>query len=468
MLHFMEPLKKLVFVLFVLICIGIQGKLFCQERLHIDTSYTPQQIVDSVLVRDGMRVSNVSFQGLKIGMGYFQIDTNVIGMKSGVLLSTGNVIDIARPNQNPNTSGIVSDHSIKFHSDKDLDRICKGKIYDQVILEFDFVPYNNHISFQFCFASEEYNEYVGSQFNDVFAFIISGQGIKGKNLAVIPGTNVPITINTINNKIHSDLFIDNDCLINTNSGQSSTSFYKRIWAKLFYKKQSDTTGIYINPHKKKKLNQVLLNNFEYDGFTKTMTASCYVTPWKKYHLKIAIGDVGDESYDSGVFLKGGSFSTDKDTTQKGFKPYADLLNKINWDSVFRKPNVRIVVSKKDSIRESEDEKFQVSNVNFTTDNSSLADSAARNLDMLAEYLLRNKKLKCELKGYTDNKGTKKHNQKLSENRAEAVMNYLITKGIDKQRMNYTGNNSKDPVESNGTERGRALNRRVEIIVIDEE
>jgi outer membrane protein OmpA-like peptidoglycan-associated protein len=215
------------------------------------------------------------------------------------------------------------------------------------------------------------------------------------------------------------------------------------------------------------LNQILVNNFEYDGFTKTMSATCYLKPWKLYHLKIAIGDVGDRAFDSGVFLKKGSLSSSKDTAQKGFKDYADLYDKMNWDSIFNKIK-KVQLAKQDSNSETEYNKFQVSNFNFSSGDFTLSDSAKQGLDLLAAYLLKNQSIKCQLRGYTDNTGSKKKNQKLSENRALAVMYYLTTKGIERTRLNYIGCSSENPIESNNTENGRAQNRRVEIILIEGE
>jgi outer membrane protein OmpA-like peptidoglycan-associated protein len=77
----------------------------------------------------------------------------------------------------------------------------------------------------------------------------------------------------------------------------------------------------------------------------------------------------------------------------------------------------------------------------------------------------NPKLKIEIGGHTDNVGTKAYNKTLSENRANSVYNYLISKGIDKTRLSYKGYDFSVPVATNDTEEGRALNRRTEFKVI---
>ena len=154
------------------------------------------------------------------------------------------------------------------HGDADLDDLINGSTFDAVVLEFDFIPQGDTVEFQYIFASEEYPEFVFS-FNDVFAFFISGPGISGgvQNLALVPGTSDPVSINTINSSTNSALYTPNG----TGSvGESQ----------------------YTNP-----------KVVQFDGFTVPLTAISKVTPCKTYHLKIAIADVADGSYDSGVFLK---------------------------------------------------------------------------------------------------------------------------------------------------------------------
>ncbi|MCY7410130.1 MAG: OmpA family protein [Chitinophagales bacterium] len=199
-----------------------------------------------------------------------------------------------------------------------------------------------------------------------------------------------------------------------------------------------------------------------------MTATCYVFPYKKYHMKIAIGDVGDPQYDSGVFLEQGSFSSVRDPSQTKFKEYADLSSKINFDSIF---GLKIILSKatKDSIAKEEEEyeRFTITNINFASDKFIIPDSSKTELTALADYLKRHDNFNCELYGYTDNVGSKKYNQKLSENRANAVMNFVSSKGIAASRVKILGYNFENPIADNSDERGRARNRRVEIVLVEE-
>lgn len=125
--------------------------------------------------------------------------------------------------------------------------------------------------FQFVFGSEEYPEYV-NQFNDVFGFFINGPGINGphsnnsKNIALIPGTNTPVSINNVNEGNNSEYFVVND-----------------------------------------------LDFIQYDGFTTVFTAESEVQPMQTYHIKLAIGDGVDHFYDSGVLLQASSFCSGPQT-----------------------------------------------------------------------------------------------------------------------------------------------------------
>ena len=75
-------------------------------------------------------------------------------------------------------------------------------------------------------------------------------------------------------------------------------------------------------------------------------------------------------------------------------------------------------------------------------------------------------MKIELSGHTDNKGKDKYNEKLSQERAKAVYDYLISRGIDKKRLEYRGYGAQHPIADNKTDEGRAKNRRVEFTITE--
>ena len=87
------------------------------------------------------------------------------------------------------------------------------------------------------------------------------------------------------------------------------------------------------------------------------------------------------------------------------------------------------------------------------------------MNKLADYLASNKGIKIEIGGHTDNQGSESYNERLSSDRAKAVYDYLVNKGIDSKRMTYKGYGMSKPIASNDTEEGRALNRRTEFTIV---
>jgi gliding motility-associated-like protein len=160
-----------------------------------------------------------------------------------------------------------------------LTNLGGAQTFNAAILEFDFIPFSDTVRFEYVFGSEEYPEYVGSQFNDVFAFFITGPGLNpaGENMAIIPGTTLPVAINNVNAGQNSQYF--------TNNGNGSEAPF-------------DGSPFYI----------------QYDGFTRPLQAVSRVECGETYHLIIALADVGDAIFDSGIFLKANSFSSEQPVT----------------------------------------------------------------------------------------------------------------------------------------------------------
>jgi outer membrane protein OmpA-like peptidoglycan-associated protein/rRNA processing protein Gar1 len=419
--------------------------------------------MNQFISEQGVKVGNITYSGSSQSIGYFTCENNTLGIERGIVLSTGKISDVIGPNHSPwtTTSFLSMKTKQRPKGDRDLNRISKSVTYDVSILEFDFIPFNNRISFSYVFGSEEYPEYVGSRYNDVFGFIIDGDKIHRLNLAVVPRTVLPVTVNNINSKANKEFYIDND-------------YFRKVDLKknLPKEKKKDKTPYtdYYETDKKKlrKLNQTTVNTVQFDGYSTILNASAYVVPYKKYHMKIAIGDVGDPQYDSGVFLEARSFTTVRDDRQPKFKDYADLSGTLNFDSIF---GIRPVLSAaaKDSVAKevAEYDRFTLTNINFATDKYVIPDSSKDEIIALADYLLRHPNFKCELFGFTDNVGSKRYNQRLSENRANAVMNLLLEKGVEAWRLRIVGYNFENPIADNTDERGRAMNRRVEIVLVEE-
>ncbi|WP_332019815.1 OmpA family protein [Kaistella sp.] len=103
-------------------------------------------------------------------------------------------------------------------------------------------------------------------------------------------------------------------------------------------------------------------------------------------------------------------------------------------------------------------------VNFGFDSSDLTSAAKANLDKLAQVLKNNMDTNINIYGHTDSKGTDAYNLSLSERRAAAVKNYLVSQGVSASRMFTMGVGEREPIASNDTDAGRAENRRVEFAI----
>ncbi|MFA5195446.1 MAG: choice-of-anchor L domain-containing protein [Bacteroidales bacterium] len=232
----------------------------------------PIQLVNNVLVGNGVTVSNGKFNG---STGY--ITSNMIGsfdavggaqtqlgFSGGIILTSGQASLAIGPNNSESDGASTS-----TGSDPDLQALVPSySVNDKAVLEFDFVPIADTIKFQYVFGSEEFDEYCNTSYNDVFGFFVSGPGISG------PFSNGAINIARMPNNPNNYVTINNVC----NAGATYS------W--------SNSGGVF----------------FEYDRLTKVYTAMALVQPCQQYHIKLAVGDCGDGVYDSGVFLKENSFS----------------------------------------------------------------------------------------------------------------------------------------------------------------
>ena len=216
-------------------------------------------------------------------IGTFNRHNSSFPFQNGLIMTTGNVSVAAGPNSGGNTS---STSGVIDYTDPQLASMISS-VEHCAALEFDFVASADTFAFNYIFASEEYPEFACSSFNDVFAFFLSGidpvtmAQFNNRNVAIIPGTitsshpnGVPVTINSINAGPGSS---------GSSSGCTGTP--------------GQYSSFYVgNP-----------SGVQYDGHTVALTAAATILACQKYHMKMAIGNVGDNGYDSGVFLEEGSF-----------------------------------------------------------------------------------------------------------------------------------------------------------------
>ncbi len=110
------------------------------------------------------------------------------------------------------------------------------------------------------------------------------------------------------------------------------------------------------------------------------------------------------------------------------------------------------------------ETYRLNGVNFETDKYDLDDAAKRELDVLISILQKYPGYNVFIKGHTDNRALALHNQQLSENRSKACRDYLVERGVAAERIRWKGYGATQPIASNDSDEGRAMNRRVEFVL----
>jgi len=251
-----------------------------QEGVQTDNTLGAEVLVKNVFIKGDCRnVRNIRAVGNEnLSIGQFANAQEALRINDGIILSTGN-INLA---EGPNERGGSGARFNTISDDPNLNALATDTLFDATGIEFDFVPIENRVTFIFVFASEEYCEFVDTEFNDVFGFFVSGPGIDGTfennaiNVARLPESEVEVSINTVNHITNSNAFVNN--VTNADAGNCDIAFI------------SD--------------NQEIIG---YDGFTIPLLASFRVTPCETYTISLILGDVGDDQLDSAVFLETNSF-----------------------------------------------------------------------------------------------------------------------------------------------------------------
>ncbi|MEE4376846.1 MAG: choice-of-anchor L domain-containing protein [Candidatus Competibacteraceae bacterium] len=223
----------------------------------LSAALVPADLV-RLLVGPGVTFTNVVYTGDLLAAGTFTGGKDIVGFERGIILGTGKVEDVVGPNTLDRTNT-----NLEEPGDADLAALAGFNTKDAAVLQFDFIPTEPTLSIQYVFSSEEYNEFVGDPFNDVFAFFVNGS-----NCATIGGS--PVSINTVNN---GNPF--------GSGGPNSDSFINNVI--------SDGGSI----------------NTEMDGLTVVLTCSASVNPGVANTLKLAIADGSDALVDAAVFIDTG-------------------------------------------------------------------------------------------------------------------------------------------------------------------
>ena len=243
-------------------------------------TYTVSELVTDVLIdSECSQAFNVTYStgsdfGTTNGIGYFEANGSSWPFESGLIMTSGDVINAVGPE-----TGVLGDGTYDWPGDPDLEAyipgLNAGDTNNASIIEFDFVPVTNYMSFDFIFAAEEYGTFQCT-FTDAFAFLLTdSQGVT-TNLAIVPGTVDPISVLTVRDEQY-----------NANCESVNPEFFGNYYGQ---------GGL-----------PALTSPTNFLGHTIPMTAEAEVIPNELYSIKLVVADDGDTVYDSAVFIAAGSF-----------------------------------------------------------------------------------------------------------------------------------------------------------------
>ncbi len=289
---------------------GLVSLCFAAQSQNVTVQSAAGQNIENFLMQNfvgqGVYIYNATFNGFSgsVRAQYPQIGTfaangyDRLSMESGIIMTTGHVKTAEGPNNSTSSSNPMGMSNSQYVDPQMAQMGITDNAYECSTLDFDFVCLNSNVSFTYCFGSEEYNEYVFSNYNDVFVFFLTGPDpatgqVVTRNIAMIPGTQdddhpygIPVAINTVNAGYSTGSYTPN-------CDGCYTQFYQ-------YYQNNDTLNDYgstANP------------GVQYDGLTSKLTASAAIVPCQSYHMHISVCDVSDAGFHSGVFLEGRSFTT---------------------------------------------------------------------------------------------------------------------------------------------------------------
>jgi gliding motility-associated-like protein len=273
-------MRVIKFTVFVFCLLGSCTKLTAQN-ITVDETLTPTQLVENILINNPCaNISNVAVTTFDFGngqsFGKFTSGGSAFPFADGVVLTTGRAMSAIGPN-----TSILSEGPNEWLGDTELElalNIAQNSSINATVLEFDFLPLSDKISFDYIFSSEQYLSNPSQNqcgFTDGFVFLLKKAGTTDAyvNLAVVPDTDIPVRVNTVRGP-------------GTICSPANPEYFDAF----------NTSDHPTN----------------YNGQTKVLTAKSAVEPGVLYHIKLVVADQGNRQYDSAIFLGGGSFKIQKD------------------------------------------------------------------------------------------------------------------------------------------------------------
>lgn len=271
---------------FWVVVLSLLSFVDARAQFGVTNTLTPTQYVEDVLIGPGVQVSNIVFSGLNVQIGKFVNGSGAVGFQSGVVMSTGSVLEIDNGG-----SDYFLGQGFGGAPDADVLAVAQSvnplitSTADAAVLTFDFVPSGDTVQFSFVFASDEYTTYSCTQFNDAFGFFVTGPDpnnpdpsdpagdYNNQNFAVVPNTTTPITISTIHP---------------ANAGACTSPALN---------------GSYY-------IQNTPASQQAFNGYLIPIDIRFPVECGAHYSFKFALADCSDDGFDTGIFLQSGSFSSD--------------------------------------------------------------------------------------------------------------------------------------------------------------
>lgn len=266
MKHFLYHMSQ-ISILGISLTMGLVGNA---NAFTITPTNSGSDLANTIL-GEGISVvpGSINYSGADGASGFFTDGmSSGIGIDSGIILTSGQATNALPPNDSDSEGAFNG-----FAGDSDLTALSGFNTFDAAVLEFEFESEGGDLFFDFVFASDEYNEFANGNVNDVFGFFLDGD-----NIALIPGTDTPISINTVNGGNPLGTNANNPQFFNNNDLEDGGPFF----------------------------------DIEYDGFTDVFQAEALGLSAGTHTIKLAIADGGDSIYDSAVFIAANSFSDEED------------------------------------------------------------------------------------------------------------------------------------------------------------
>ncbi len=246
------------------------------QQISINDNIPVNDLIETHLIQGCVEVSNIQSNSNGsinqiASFGYFERDSSNFPFENGIMLSTGAATSAGNTvNANPLNEGETT-----WGTDPDLESALGiTNTLNATSIEFDFISVSNQVQFNYILASEEYYANYPCDYSDGFAFLIkeTGSAAPYQNVALVPGTAIPVNTNTVHEEIVGFCPAENEQ--------------------------------YFDGHN--------LGDTNFNGRTTVLTANAAILPNVQYHIKLVIADQSDENFDSAVFIEGNSFNASVD------------------------------------------------------------------------------------------------------------------------------------------------------------